>query len=489
MDDFGHGTHVAGIIGAVGDNNEGIAGVAWHVQLMALKFLDSQGNGFDSDAVRAVNFAISHGATVINCSWAGPDNDPALLSAFQSARNAGIIVVAAAGNGNAKSVGQNNDVVPNFPSNYRLDNIVAVAATDDVGNLASFSNYGYRTVDLAAPGVDILSTLPGGQYGRESGTSMSTAEVTGAVVLLHDAHPDWDYHQIIHRIFNTVRPLTSLEGKTVTGGQLDLAAVLTLNGSSGPRITSLTTLNSWYVNRIRVTFDRPVSPFTFRTNDITNFVNPAGQKIRAYTVVPVFGSNDRQFDVIFGLQARPGTYRLTIGPNISDFNGNLMNQDGDNQNGEPVEDAYTGSFVLFQPHAFRNLVHVPIPDMQTAISTITINQDLTIAGLTVRINIAHTSDSDLFIHLISPNGTDIVLSDQRGGAGHNYWMTTFDDLAPLNIGSGRAPFMGTFPPDGALSAFNGQDARGTWQLWVEDRVAGDAGTLVSWSLTIGTSPA
>jgi subtilisin-like proprotein convertase family protein len=481
LDDFGHGTHVAGIIGAVGNNAIGVTGVAWHVQLMALKFLDSQGNGNDVGAIEAINFAVSHGATVINASWGGAGNDAALQSELQSAQKAGVIVVAAAGNN-----GKNTDLAPFYPADYKLDNIISVAATDRTDSLAGFSDYGVHTVDLAAPGVGILSTLPGGQYGIESGTSMATPYVTGAVALLHDLHPDWGYQQIIQRILATVDPLPTLEGKTVSGGRLDLAAALSLNDSSGPRVASATTFSSWAVSRVRITFDRPVVPSSFARTDVTSFVDPHGRPIATLNVVPVSGSNDRQFDILFNQQMAAGAYHFTIGPNISDFAGNLMNQDGDNQNGEPIDDRFNGSFSVFRAGAFVNATHVAIPDLGVAVSTITINQDVSIAALTVRVNISHTYDSDLYIHLVSPNGTDVVLSNRRGESGHNYSNTTFDGAALLPIGSRTAPFLGTFQADGLLSAFNGENAKGTWQLIVEDKAAGDVGAINSWTLTIGS---
>ena len=188
IDDNGHGTHVAGTIGAVGDNGVGIAGVNWHARIMALKFLDSSGSGYTSDAVRALNFAVAHGAKVVNASFGGGGFDQAMSTALANARAKGAIVVAAAGND-----GTDNDANPVYPANYTGDNLVSVAATDRNDRLASFSNYGRTTVDIAAPGVGIYSTLPNGKYGSYSGTSMATPHVAGALALVWDAHPTWTY--------------------------------------------------------------------------------------------------------------------------------------------------------------------------------------------------------------------------------------------------------------------------------------------------------
>lgn len=221
MDDHSHGTHVAGTIGAVGNNGIGVAGVNWRVQLMALKFLDSSGSGSTSNAIRALNYAVAHGASISNNSWGGGGYNQALIDAINNARGQGHIYVAAAGN-----TGANNDVSPFYPSSYTPNNIVAVAATDSWDQLASFSNYGATTVDLAAPGVNIYSTMPGGNYGYKSGTSMAAPHVAGALALVRDLHPSWTYLQVINQVLGTVDPQSSLTGKLVTGGRLNLAEAI-----------------------------------------------------------------------------------------------------------------------------------------------------------------------------------------------------------------------------------------------------------------------
>ena len=229
LDDNGHGTHVSGIIGATGNNGVGVAGVDWNVQIMPLKFLDSTGSGYTSDAVKALNFAVAHGATVSNNSYGGGGYDPAMASAIANAQAHGHIFVAAAGNS-----GLNNDSSTAYPADYPYDNVVAVAATDRNDNLASFSDYGANSVDLGAPGVSILSTYKGGGYATLSGTSMATPFVTGAMALVRDLHPDWTYKQVIDQVLNTVDPVASLSGKTITGGRLDLARAVGAAVTTGP---------------------------------------------------------------------------------------------------------------------------------------------------------------------------------------------------------------------------------------------------------------
>jgi subtilisin family serine protease len=185
MDDNGHGTNVAGILGATGNDGTGVAGVDWNVQIMPVKWIGSDGNGSISNFVQALNYAVQHGAKITNNSWEGAPYSTALASAFQNAQAHGVINVVAAGN-----EGSNDDTTPDYPANLStsLNSVVSVAATTSSNQLASFSNYGAHSVDLAAPGVNILSTLPGGQYGAMSGTSMATPQVSGAMALVWGQH-------------------------------------------------------------------------------------------------------------------------------------------------------------------------------------------------------------------------------------------------------------------------------------------------------------
>ncbi|HWA88173.1 MAG TPA: PQQ-binding-like beta-propeller repeat protein [Opitutus sp.] len=223
-DDDGHGTHVSGIIGAVGNNGTGISGVAWKTQLMELKFLDSSGSGDLANEVECINYAIAHSVSVINASFGGGPQSSTEFDALKAARDAGIIVVAAAGNDS-----QNNDVVTDYPSGYALDNIIAVAATTRNDQLdASYSNYGCGTVELGAPGTDIYSTYNGSNtdYKLLTGTSMAAPHVSGALALLKAKFPGDTYRQLINRLLRSVTPLSTLSGKVQTGGRLNLAAAL-----------------------------------------------------------------------------------------------------------------------------------------------------------------------------------------------------------------------------------------------------------------------
>ena len=219
-----HGTHVAGTIAAEGNNGIGVTGVNWRASIMPLKFLGPSG-GSISDAVKAIDYAVAEGAKISNNSWGCGGSDcysKTLKAAIDRADGTGHLFVAAAGN-----EGTDNDATPHYPSNYDSPNIVAVAATNGTDGLASFSNYGGSSVDLGAPGVGILSTLPGGKYGSYSGTSMATPHVAGAAALVKSQDSTADDGELKARILQYAEPKASLEGKTATGGRLNAVASAT----------------------------------------------------------------------------------------------------------------------------------------------------------------------------------------------------------------------------------------------------------------------
>ncbi len=252
-----HGTHVAGTIAAEGNNGTGVAGVNWQARTMALKFLGPNG-GSTVDAVEAINYAVRSGAKISNNSW-GYVGSPSrsLQDAISRADTAGHLFVAAAGNGGADGVGDNNDrdsSNTNYPSSYNNANVIAVAATDNRDRLASFSNYGATTVDLAAPGVNVASTLPGNGYGYYSGTSMATPHVTGVAVLLKSQNPTLDDAQMKSAILNSVDERSSLSGKVLTSGRLNAASALSSGARVGTTDTTDPTVSS--VKPSRSTRDR-----------------------------------------------------------------------------------------------------------------------------------------------------------------------------------------------------------------------------------------
>jgi hypothetical protein len=217
MDDHYHGTHVSGTIGAVGNNGLGVAGVCWNVRIMALKFLDSSGSGYTDDAIEAVQYAILMGANLSSNSWGGGGYSQALKDAIDAAGNANQLFVAAAGNSSS-----NNDISPAYPASYTSENIIAVLATDRYDNMSSFSNYGPISVDIGAPGSDILSCQPGSNYQYLSGTSMATPHVSGAAALIWSFYPSIPYQEVKNLLIQTADKTPALAGRCVSQGRLNL---------------------------------------------------------------------------------------------------------------------------------------------------------------------------------------------------------------------------------------------------------------------------
>jgi subtilisin family serine protease len=209
-DDNGHGTHVAGIIGAVGNNGVGTSGVAWSTNLMAVKVMNENGEGVVSNITQGVIYAVNEGAHIINASFGSYNFQTPIYDVFHYAEEHNVLVAAAAGNDSS-----NNDEHPTYPSSYRWDNIVSVASLDQSGELSGFSNFGKNSVDIAAPGGDILSTfIPGNDsYDRLSGTSMAAPQIAGVLALLVQQFPGEPYIRYIDRLILGGSELDTVRGK------------------------------------------------------------------------------------------------------------------------------------------------------------------------------------------------------------------------------------------------------------------------------------
>lgn len=261
LDDNGHGTHVSGTIGAVGNNGVGVIGVNWNVKIMGLKFLSAGGGGSIFGAIKAIRYLIDQkvryglDVKVANNSWGGSGYSKALEDSIREANDAGIIFVAAAGNEST-----NNDVLPSYPANFDVPNVVSVAAIDSEQALAFFSNYGVTNVDIAAPGVSILSTLPSGQYGSLSGTSMATPHVSGALALLSSYDQSLSSALLIERLYSSAKPVSGLAGKIRTGAMLNAAGMLGISGGTTPSNPSDGSLS--------------ISKVSLRTTDGSSAINP-----------------------------------------------------------------------------------------------------------------------------------------------------------------------------------------------------------------------
>jgi|GEM_PF-2110462 VCBS repeat-containing protein len=216
-DDNNHGTHVAGIIAARGNNATGVAGVNWTGKVAALKFMDYTGTGTIANAIRAIQYATMMGFKVTNNSWSSGYSQ-ALYDAISAANTAGDLFIASAGNNSS-----NNDTTPSYPCSYNLPNIICVAATDNKDQLSTFSNYGATTVHLGAPGTNIISAWPGNMYQYMSGTSMAAPFVSGAAALYWSYHPTLTYTDVKNKILSSTDPIPALAGKTVSGGRLNIA--------------------------------------------------------------------------------------------------------------------------------------------------------------------------------------------------------------------------------------------------------------------------
>ncbi len=244
MDFFGHGTAVAGCIGAVGNNGIGVAGINWNVRIMALKTADASGALSDAGTVRAVNYITmmryrGTNVHVSNHSYGGGPPSAADERTILAHRDADIVYVVSAGNGGADGVGDNNDTLANFPSNYGIDNMIAVAATGPADELVDFSNYGQNKVDLGAPGLQVLTTARRDGYAPISGTSFSSPYTAGVAALVASHAPTANFQEIRQAVLDGVDVVPSLIGKTATGGRLNAHGALLAIEQIKPAVASV----------------------------------------------------------------------------------------------------------------------------------------------------------------------------------------------------------------------------------------------------------
>jgi len=323
MDDHYHGTHVSGTIGAAGNNGMGVVGVAPQVKIAACKFLSSNGSGAISDAISCLQYFLNlktrakNPANIVatSNSWGGGPASKAMFDAIKAHEEQGILFIAAAGNSSL-----DNDSNNTFPANYDLPNVISVAATDHNDHLASFSNYGLRTVHVAAPGVQILSTTPNANYGSLSGTSMAAPHVSGLVAVLKAQYPSYDYKKLANLILAGGTPLPSLSGKTISGRRI--------KGADSAGVGSLTCSNQGISTRLKpnsssvsVTLGQSIFLSTKRINcessleNLTVFSDANESVILTDTGLSGDLTSDDGTQSLLWTPQRKGTYSLNFGNN------------------------------------------------------------------------------------------------------------------------------------------------------------------------------
>ena len=545
MDDNGHGTHCAGTIGAVANNGVGVAGVNWHAKIMALKIFDSSGSGgsgFFSSAIRGIDYAVANGARLSNNSWGGAGTSQALSNAIDRARQANHIFVAAAGNNSS-----NNDVTPNYPANLPIDNIVAVAAIDHNGNIADFSNRGVQTVDIGAPGVNILSCLPGGGYQYLDGTSMATPHVTGALSLLLDKYPALTYKQAIDMLYSSATISPKLQAVVGGGGRyLNVEALInaplpdpsiTASGSQSGTVTAPVTTVSWAAaNQAANAGDIPdggtkVIPLNYANSAIISnvdlrlrithpFVSDLSVKLRSPTGKEALifnrrgGSSDNLANTRFSDSAA-----TAIASGVAPFSGVFRPESllaafrGSNARGvwslvvtdnSPMDSGTVVSWALdvtartLPAFSVSSKTAVTLAAGGTITSTIQVTRPLAINDINVSLGLNVAQSGEISIVLRNAQGQSVVLFN--GVTTVNAGLTVgFDDQSNSNIPtipvSGQQVVQqsrllsGTYRPANLLSRFNSptQVPAGAWTLEITDKRAAGSGaatTLTGWGMSI-----
>ncbi|MDR8525225.1 S8 family serine peptidase [Shewanella fidelis] len=451
MDGNGHGTHVAGTIGASGNNGVGVVGVNWDVSIIGCQFLNASGSGSTEGAIACIDYMtdlkVNHGVDIklTNNSWGGGGFSQALKDSIESGGDAGILFVAAAGNSAV-----DNDANPHYPSSYDSDAVMSIASTDRNDAMSSFSQWGLTSVDMGAPGSAILSTTPGNTYSTFSGTSMATPHIAGAAALVWSINPDLTPVEMKQLLMDSGDANADLTGKTVAGSRLNVANALDLADPEPGYRFSVTPASQTIEAGSATSYDYSVGSVAGwdGTVALSVAVSPAlaGVTLSSNSVM---AGESFSVDVATDAAAAWGDYTITV--------------TGDD--GTTVKSKSVALSVLpqgIQDFTYSNTDSVSIPDNDPAgiVSTIDVADDVQVFGVNADVDISHTWIGDLVVTLTSPAGTEVVLHNREGG--------NADDIVK----------------NWDLSAFNGEIATGTWSLSVSDNVGADTGTLNSWGLVI-----
>jgi len=448
MDDQGHGSHVSGTIGATGNNGLGVVGVNHNVSIIGCKFLDASGSGSLSDALTCIDYFVdlkNNGVNVraTNNSWGGGGFSQALSDAITSSEEANILFVAAAGND-----AYDNDAQSSYPSGYPHDSVLSVASTTHTDSMSSFSQWGLTTVDLGAPGSDVLSTVPGGGYASFSGTSMATPHVTGAAALTWSVNPALSAIEMKALLMSSGDDNAALAGKTASGKRLNVKNALD-NADPTPGFTLTPTPTSSTI------VAGETATYSFNVGSIADWSGDV-----ALTLADSLGGATLSTDT-----ATPGaTFELTV-PTTDETQWGEYTFTVTATSDDLVKESTVRLMVNPQglnEFTYTNDTVVDIPDNDDAgiTSTINIADDITVFASDIYVNITHTWIGDLTVMLTSPSGTSAALHSGSGGSDDNIDKTF------------------------SSAAFNGEVATGDWVLSVTDSAAGDNGSLNNWALTI-----
>ncbi|MBT5850244.1 MAG: S8 family serine peptidase [Acidimicrobiaceae bacterium] len=493
-DDNGHGTHVAGTIAAVRDNGVGIAGVADNARIMALRFLNAGGSGYTSDALAALEYAVDNGAPISNNSWGGGGYSNAMASMLGAVAGSHLFV-AAAGNS-----GQNIDTSPQYPAAYPQDNILSVAAHDSSGQLAYFSNYGVNSVDISAPGVSILSSVPGTGYSSFNGTSMASPHAAGVAALVLGSDPSLSPTEVISVLMDGGRPSPAF-AQVGSGAALDGYQSLQLIGDGPTVIISGAPEDGQVAVGTELTLS--ASAVSADGDDLSGSIvwrDSNGDVIGNGSVVTVTASEIGQLRISAEVTdaadqlGRASLYIDVFTPQVEFLSPleNVVLTSGETLqiswewNGDEAVTADLHLASVLQAAVEPIAPDNAISDHTTTIVAIPVAANIPIEELIVGLRLDHTYLWDLTVTLISPSGTEVILVEQRGSSGNDFGtsgtdcdadLTMFSDSSEYEVSTGTAPFSGSWQPEQPLSAFNGESTAGVWELHIRDDATYDSGTV------------